>query len=178
MAASVLDTLGEMPIAPLITSLAKGIAEAQLALDQVSMRVAVMMAGAADRDRVFIGKRSYSLLELGLTPTFYQFTETVLEIKVSVSMQLGGKAGADKFSQRVLPVDATMSSKYQYNVEGSSSVRTKLMPVPLPPMFEEQVRDVMVAENEYRDLAAGRIRWDTLVARRKREAEERARREV
>ena len=89
----------------------QGIADAQLRLDMVSMQLAQMMSGRdykllvmdengnfrLDEDqrpvaidmpavRINFGGGEYSLLELGFTPTFYQFVDTIIEVKVSVSI--------------------------------------------------------------------------------------------
>ena len=37
-------------------------------------------------------------------------------------------------------VDATYTSKYSYSAEGSSLLRTKLVPVPPPAILEERIR--------------------------------------
>ncbi len=152
---SIGSQLADLPITGLIVSLAKGIAQAQLELDETSMEIARMMSGVEDEDRVVVGGVSYSLLELGLTPTFYHFSETTLEIKVSVSMTIHGKgAPGGRYAHMVSAVDAGFASKFQYSVEGSSSVRTKLVPVPPPPVFQEHIQILMAEEQKYRDALA------------------------
>ncbi|MCD8512326.1 MAG: hypothetical protein LRY63_02120, partial [Nitrincola sp.] len=84
----------------MVKNLGVGIAEAQLELDLVSLRIAQIMAGqdpgnettdgqtAENPYRVeFTDGKKYSLLELGFTPTFYQFVDTVIELKMSISTQ-------------------------------------------------------------------------------------------
>jgi len=44
------------------------------------------------------------------------------------------------------PVDATYSSKYSYSAEGASLLRTKLVPVPPPPVLEERIRRLLQDE--------------------------------
>src|SRR5207244_1358713 len=66
---------------------------AQFALDMNSLRTAQIMSGEFEDSNgdkhpslvLFDGHR-YSLMELGFTPSFYQFTETIIEIKISISM--------------------------------------------------------------------------------------------
>jgi len=163
-----------VPFPQMVRNLGVGIAEAQLELDLVSMKIARMMAGYAvneedeaddptggSEDRQYLVKfvdgEEYSLLELGFTPNFYQFADTVIELKMSISMQTertttrsrktvtakgGGVAlpffAAGKIS--VTSVSASYSSKYQYSAEGSSLMRTKLVPVPPPAILEERIR--------------------------------------
>jgi hypothetical protein len=86
-----------------------------------------------------------SLLQAGLLPTFYQFTEATLEVKLSISMKetetketsgstsLGrrlSKFGALAFGS---PVDYRTANTYSYAAQGSSVLRATLRPVPPPP---------------------------------------------
>jgi hypothetical protein len=109
-----------------------------------------------------------SMLELGFTPTFYQFVDTIIEVKIAIKITteyvstttrkdtqtrtatynkgsgifgaiFGGKNNA-KTQVSTSQVDATYSSKYNYSAEGSSLLRTKLVPLPPPPVLEERVR--------------------------------------
>ncbi|MGB1108704.1 MAG: hypothetical protein ACPG4N_00015 [Gammaproteobacteria bacterium] len=81
------EAITELPVGELIEKIGIGIAEAQLSLDQMSVRVAGMMS---ERNIDFQGAdgetRTYSLLELGFSPTFYHFTET--EITVTLTLQM------------------------------------------------------------------------------------------
>ncbi len=109
-----------------------------------------------------------SMLELGFTPTFYQFVDTIIEVKIAIKItrsyestrtttnatqrksnqsQGGGIIGAifggrkaDASQVSTSQVDATYSSKYSYSAEGSSLLRTKLVPLPPPPILEERIR--------------------------------------
>lgn len=128
--------------------------------------------------RVFFGREldgtpvKMSMLELGFTPTFYQFVETVIELKIAISLtqsvdntvknqgtitetsassQNSGSynrfGGAYRSSSQVqtkaTPIDATYSTKYNYAVEASSLFRTKLVPVPPPAILEQRIRQQM-----------------------------------
>lgn len=170
------------PFPEMIKTLGVSIAEAQYELDLVSMKIARMMAGYAPEDESEEGSSSasssspparnmvvnlgdgkeYSLLELGFTPTFYQFVDTLIEIKISISMSretnfktssttvnanVKGKVGflSASASMRVSTVSASYASKYQYSAEGSSLMRTKLVPVPAPALLEERIRAMITA---------------------------------
>lgn len=170
----------QVPFPEMVKAMATGIAEAQLALDMMSLKIAKLMTGAddpgtseADKGRnlvTFAGKK-YSLLELGFTPTFYQFVDTIIEIKMSISMseeqsqarstvdvdsEAGFEAGLGFFSAhgkaslKVSTVSASFASKYQYSAEGSSLMRTKLVPVPPPPILEKRIRDVLEEDSAKR----------------------------
>lgn len=159
-----------VPFPEMVESLALGIANAQLDLDRVSMRIAQMMSGneyqeegegdeviTHKAERVKFGDGDYSLLELGFTPTFYQFVDTIIEVKMSISMSrsteesrsrktVSGKAAFGGFAffgggaMKVTTVSASYASKYSYSAEGSSLLRTKLVPVPPPAILEERIR--------------------------------------
>lgn len=100
-----------------------------------------------------------SMLELGFTPTFYQFVDTVIELKMSISMnssvetsqsstRISAKASLGFFSAKanVSCVSASFASKYQYSAEGSSIMRTKLVPIPPPAILEERIRKMIEAK--------------------------------
>ncbi|MGH9893803.1 MAG: hypothetical protein ACREA0_17825 [bacterium] len=157
----------------MVKAMATGIAEAQFALDMTSLKIAKLMSGAdepntKDEDKgknlVTFGGGKYSLLELGFTPTFYQFVDTIIEIKMSISMsqeesqatskfdmdsEAGFEAGVGflsargKASLKVSTVSASFASKYQYSAEGSSLMRTKLVPVPPPAILEKRIRAML-----------------------------------
>jgi hypothetical protein len=98
-----------------------------------------------------------TMLQAGLFPQFYQFTETLIEVKMSLSQKtthessfdlsssldisssVSGSVGflfaSGNFSQTVAfssSVDYKTSSTYSYSAEGSSLLRTTLKPVPPP----------------------------------------------
>lgn len=100
---------------------------------------------------------SMTLMQAGLMPTFYQFTESLIEVKISIShrssseseFELGldsettveaeahgslfGFGGSSKVSSTFAShVNYKSSSSYSYSAEGSSLLRTTLKPVPAP----------------------------------------------
>jgi len=114
--------------------------------------------------------QKYTLLQAGLMPTFYQFTETIIEVKIAISMKTQTSSelevsasleasanfgyGSVAFSSSV---DYKTSNTYSYSAEGSSLLRTTLKPVPPParltprivtvntfPMYETPPRPVQV----------------------------------
>lgn len=107
-----------------------------------------------------------SMLELGFTPTFYQFIDTLIEVKIAIKIShessytrtIKGVERTARFSRNAngafsmsitaTPVDATYSSKYSYSAEGSSLLRTKLVPVPPPPVLEERIRRLLDQNQE------------------------------
>jgi hypothetical protein len=87
-----------------------------------------------------------SLLQAGVNPTFYQFTNSVIQIKMSVTstsdtqdtlnieqqQQGNGDFWFNSGGTRSSHVNASFSNKFSYSVEGSSSLQTTLACVPPP----------------------------------------------
>lgn len=83
------------------------------------------------------------LLQAGLLPTFYQFSEALIEVKLSISVQqtseteTEGKRPGFHAGRRMLvraaPVNFRSASTYSYNANGSSLLRVVMKPVPPPP---------------------------------------------
>jgi len=118
-----------------------------------------------------------SMMELGFTPVFYQFVDTIIEVKIAIKItrtreytrtvgnkktdrtnghkrkrSFWGTKGSSSSNSNVTTsqVDATYSSKYSYTAEGASLLRTKLSPVPPPAMLEERIRGLMDSEEARR----------------------------
>ncbi len=118
-----------------------------------------------------------SMLELGFSPVFYQFVDTIIEVKIAIKITRtrsysktrsnkvvnrsnahrrkrnfwGSKRSSSNRSQvSTSQVDATYASKYSYTAEGASLLRTKLSPVPPPAMLEERIRGLMEGEDARR----------------------------
>lgn len=81
-----------------------------------------------------------TLLQAGLLPTFYQFTEALIEIKMSVSLKQASATqteGRPGFAKRGIiafaaPVNFRSQSTYSHTAEGSSLLRVTMKPVPPP----------------------------------------------
>lgn len=110
-----------------------------------------------------------SMLELGFTPTFYQFVDTILEVKIAIkytqesssevsvatrnknasrNLSVGFRKAKSGTSVSISQVNATYSQKYSYSAEGSSLLRTKLVPIPPPAILEERIRKMIESEFE------------------------------
>ena len=114
-----------------------------------------------------------SMLELGFSPTFYQFVDTIIEVKISISYtQSGHKSSSSSDGEKVKlksknsfwqrfkggksknktittsQVNASYSQRFSYTAEGSSLLRTKLVPIPPPAILEERIRQQMALMNE------------------------------
>ncbi len=162
--ANVGQDLLNVPFAEMVLKLASAIAEGQYKLDQVSCEIAKFMGDKevapiylpdlTDMENKKVIKTS--MIGAGFQPTFYQFTDTIIEVKMAISMNktteksasISAKAGWGPFSASV---NASYSSKYSYSVEGSSLLRTKITPLP-PNPFMERILD-MRAEMQQQQLA-------------------------
>lgn len=170
-----------VPFPDMVRDLAMSIASAQMDLDRSSVRIAQLMAGyeqvtdpttgvvsfqPSEALRIRFGQgKSYNLLQLGFTPTFYQFVDTIIEVKIAITM-----ASSDSYEQenkaknvdrstgvltglvkggtvKASSVNARYSQQYSYSAEGSSLIRTKLVPIPPPAILEERIRKMMEAED-------------------------------
>lgn len=80
-----------------------------------------------------------SLLQAGITPTFYQFTESSIEVKIAVTVRQGSQATTSGQNRLRLPirvhastVDYRTANTYSYAAQGSSVLKATLRPVPPP----------------------------------------------
>ena len=85
-----------------------------------------------------------SLLQAGLQPTFYQFTEASIEVKLSIAIKRTEETSSTGGGSNVpvkgilmrafaSPVNYRTANTYSYAAEGSSVLRATLRPVPPPP---------------------------------------------
>lgn len=140
-------------MAEVIHGVALAIASAQHELDRSSVAASAALAGVGGPDesimvpfgREVVGgdlaPRYVSMVELGFVPTFYQFVDTVIEMKLSVSLRRSrresGRRGGLQVSAR--PVDANFSSTYSYGADLAATVSTKIVPIPAPPALEDRI---------------------------------------
>ena len=191
---TVSDALAGVPIGEMVRSMALAIADAQFELDKSSLIMAEFMSGRRplrdldsgefvldEAGKPMIGDslvqfgytrdsngdpvpNRLSMMELGFVPAFYQFVDTVIEVKVALrinqvtapidpatgdvkAVPAGGWAGdaARRTGVAVTstPVDAGYAATYNFNVELASVFTTKLVPVPPPAVLEERLRAVV-----------------------------------
>lgn len=138
------------------------------------------MQNVTDANAEFRVPVRLSMLELGFTPTFYQFIDTIIEVKIAIKITRSSEYRrstsntarnesersstpgpiAGIFSKRrntsksetvtTSQVDASYSSKYSFTAEGASLLRTKLVPLPPPPVLEDRIRSLMEMEDARR----------------------------
>lgn len=164
--ASVGQELLDVPLPDMVVKLALGIAEAQRALDENSVETAQALADttievvpvvtqtiAADGTVSFgqVEPIEMSLLQVGLNPTFYQFSEATIEVTMDIktttsretNIKVGVKAkvGFSMWSASVR-VDVAHNRKFSKEVRGTSRLVTRLVPVPPPPRIFPELRVV------------------------------------
>ncbi len=152
-----------VPLPEMVMKLGLGIAEAQRALDENSVETSVMLAEttvplilavtqtiAADGSVSFVNADpvDVSLLQIGLMPTFYQFSEATIEVtmdikttssrETNVKVSAKAKVGFGCFSASV-SVDVSHNRKFGKTVHGTSRLVTKMVPVPPPPRIAPEL---------------------------------------
>lgn len=90
-----------------------------------------------------------SMLELGFVPNFYQFVDTVIEMKLTMRInkqvqknptsELSAYSTGD-YITTVAPVDASYSSSYNFSAEMATTVKTKIVAIPPPVGLDERIR--------------------------------------
>jgi hypothetical protein len=165
----------DVPFADLVRNLAFAVAEGQLALDRSSIEtLEFLMANEVQivpevteviepvertvsvkgQDVAYTGAQitasgvapvTMNLLQAGLQPTFYQFTEATIEVKVSISIKRSDDDGdggesptriplkGHRLRAFASPVNYRSANTYSYEASGSSTFTATLRPVPPPP---------------------------------------------
>lgn len=161
--ASVGQELLNVPLPDMVTKLALGIAEAQRALDENSVETAQALAEttiplvlAVTQTIAEDGSVSFtsappvdvSLLQIGLLPTFYQFSEATIEVtmdiktttstETNIKVGMKAKVGFACWSASV-NIDVSHNRKFGKEVHGTSRLMTKMVPVPPPPRIAPEL---------------------------------------
>lgn len=156
---SVGQELLEVPLPDMVANLALGIAKAQKALDANSIDTAKALAEEKievvpmvtevieeDGNVTFTPSPAVnmSLLQVGLNPTFYQFSESTIEVtmdiktttsnETNVKVTAEAKVGFSLWSASV-KTEASFNRKFGQEVHGTSKLMVKLVPVPPPPQL-------------------------------------------
>jgi hypothetical protein len=90
-----------------------------------------------------VGHTTMSMLQAGLFPTFYQFTEASVEVKIAITMHEDNTASTTGSNQlgflglgasraMASSVDYRTQNTYTYDATGSSMLRVTMRPVPPP----------------------------------------------
>jgi hypothetical protein len=91
-----------------------------------------------------------NMLQVGLLPTFYQFTEASIEVRLSITMRESqestnrvdpgpGFLGLSRSRAFASSVDYRTANKYSYQASGASILKATMKPVPPPSRLEPAV---------------------------------------
>ena len=155
---SVGKKLLDVPFPEMIYKMASAIAESQFKLDVASIDILRIMgdkkncpvylpAVKVDNGGKVVDSEDAdivtSMIGAGFQPTFYQFVETMIEVQMTITVTADTTnetktkgtsynllATPNSFSIRATPIDATYTSTYNFTQEGSSTLKTRLVPVP------------------------------------------------
>ncbi len=140
--------------ADLVRMLAEGIADAQISLDKASAEMLVELAGTrVDVVRNItevIGEKgeitykpgdpqSVSLLELGMLPTFYQFSQATVEVAMDLQIMEDTKETSETKGRKTLFANTSnirIERKLGRDVKIASKLTATLVPVPSPLRIE------------------------------------------
>jgi hypothetical protein len=127
------------PLGDLVAQVGLGVAEAQRALDTQAMDTFRAIYAGEDG-------ACEALRAAGYRPAFYQIPECTAEIQVALSMSGqgssgGGGSGGGRKGVRLYaaPVDATYANSYGFNIQASSKLSFRIVPVPPPAALDGQV---------------------------------------
>ncbi len=169
-----------VPFDEMVYNLGSAIAHAQTRLDAHSIDILEVM-GDAEEAPVYMpdyglpGEEPIvtSMIGAGFQPTFYQFSETVIEVKMAITtnytsereynvhtdqrvVEKKRKGWFGSTKKKVLStstIDAKYSSKYNFSQEGTSTLKTRLVPVPPNDFIQKQIELKAELEKMQVDLA-------------------------
>lgn len=161
------NELAEAPFGEILSSVARGIADGQHALDMASLETLIRLANlpvslipevtevitpvpldipVSGQPTVHVtGARvkatpsppvTMNALQAGIVPTFYQFTEATILLKISVQLREVTETDSSGTKRGILAFGSNVNFKthntFSYKVEASGSVTAVLRPVPAP----------------------------------------------
>jgi hypothetical protein len=144
--------IGSASFADLLRMLAQGVADAQAALDissaempeemsRTRVPVVTEIREVIDEDGQRIVRdagpvEEMSLLDLGLIPTFYQFSESKVEVAMDVSIvesEEETQDGGARIGLRASTAALRAERKLRREIGAHSKMTATLVPVPMPP---------------------------------------------
>jgi len=160
-----------VPFPEMIFSMASAIARSQAALDRESINILRVMGDKVNAPvhlptinvdgsgKLLDDSKEFttSMIGAGFQPTFYQFVETIIEVKMDITVVNSGDEPMQKFMGYqtttksyffglcrkicVTPINARYTNSYTHTVEGHSLLRTRLVPLP-PNTFIQRLLDM------------------------------------
>lgn len=128
------------PLGEFISSIAKGVADAQQAMDQRTIEAYMEIY---KKDDAF----KEALRQIGYQPTWYKIPEVNAEIMMSLTIEgqstIEGSTNPTASSNLkplkiyAAPIDANYSNRFGFDIKGASKITFKIVPVPPSPRAEE-----------------------------------------
>ncbi len=147
-AKKVLKMMEQAPLPQIIENLGKAIAEAQFSMDRYVMNSLSVLANSEEHGVSVPGAVSdekKSMLELGLLPSFYHFTEININLRMALSsmegeeFEIGASISGGKPGIFGASLSASYTNKYSFSAEASSEINTTIVSVPPPVVLTEML---------------------------------------
>ena len=148
--------LKDVDFADFVHKVAFSVADAQHKLDLTSAEVArtlgdttVMLPKVTqiiEKDGAVtkrVENENFSLLELGITPTFYQFSETTIEVALDFKTE---ETETGKLELKANTFNVRAERRLKKTVEAHSKFKTTMVPVPAPASFGDRVEIIDKSE--------------------------------
>ncbi|RKH44762.1 PASTA domain-containing protein [Corallococcus sp. AB049A] len=121
------------PLGALISSVGRGVAEAQRELDAATIEQ-IRELYASDEDL------AVELQRIGYRPTWYHIPEAEAEIAVALSITSEERTdGRTRLKMYGAPLDASYTNRFTYSLTAQSRLKFRVVPVPPSPQAEALV---------------------------------------
>lgn len=143
----VLKMMEQSPLPQMVESLSVSIAEAQNELTKKAIESLILMADANNGVTLPGETEKRSLLELGFEPSFLHITEATITARVAFSQVESTEYHVDgsitaSYGLLSATISAGYSNRYSFETQGSSEIRTRIVPVPAPLPLTERLRNL------------------------------------
>ena len=145
----VANSLLNAPLPQIVERLGFAIANAQAELDKNSAALIDELVST----KVALGGNEYNLIALGFTPTFYAFTEALIEAKMDFSIKEQTDISASASAKLNLAIfsasiTGTYARKFGIETKGSSSITTKLVSLPPPDALNQIINKIINEDSQ------------------------------
>jgi len=160
----------DVPFGQMVYQVASAIAESQAALDRNSIEMLKVMGDDKNSSVLIPMLDEYgndvqiktSMIGAGFQPTFYQFSDAIIEVKMAISMSndsesswcketeygpststslslSGGRINVKRSTVKASTINASYTNKFSFKEEASSTLRVRLVPLPPNPMMQRLI---------------------------------------
>jgi hypothetical protein len=136
------------PLGELISSIGKGVGDAQAALDEGALRQTLELYDTSmDAQRTGEELKLLNLIRgMGYQPTFYTIPETEVEAQISLSLDLRSEQASpiggnslSKYAINATPLNAGNVNRFGLQASAMAKLKFKVVPVP-PPTSVSEIR--------------------------------------